>query len=753
MADLDTARSALRAHFGFDTFREGQDDVVSAILAGEDAVVVMPTGSGKSLCFQLPALMREGPTVVVSPLIALMKDQVDALSERRIPATFINSSVGFDEQTARIRAVRRGEYKLVYVAPERFRSERFVDALRDTGVSLFAVDEAHCISHWGHDFRPDYLRLADAARRLGRPQIVALTATATAEVRADIAAHLGIDSARHFIAGFDRPNLVLRVAHTATEKEKLRRTVDVVRASSGTGIVYVATRKSVDGLVTKLKAAGVKAAGYHAGLPDAARASTQEAFMAGSLDAIVATNAFGMGIDKSDIRFVVHYHMPGSIEAYYQEVGRAGRDGLEAECTLYFNYADTRFQQFFIDGAFPSPDFIASVYAAVERLGRGRHDISARELAERAGLKNDMAVGSALSILERAGHIERGASNEHFASVEFSDEGVASAVSGHGGYGTNADRVLSALAGRMPRAGRLAQVNLADVGRDSDLTPGLVRKALTQLEARGLLTFKSVFADKGIELIDNPPVKALRVDRSELARRAAAEQRKLRRMVDYAYHTGCLRSYILRYFGDRKRLERCETCGGCAGEGKARRAAQTSSSEPDGGTLRIRVGSGSTDFIRDAAPTGDELRDHLRKRSQVRKRQAALEVHTEDDARHDASADRLALDAEKTTTARKILACAARLKGKYGKGTLASVLRGSRAKAVLDAKLDELSTYGLLAHLTQEDIVAWCDALVDAGYLRLTPGAYPTVWLTDTGRDVMLEKAHARVNLRKFGAG
>jgi len=752
MADLDIARSALRTHFGFDDFREGQDEVIAAVLAGDDAIVVMPTGGGKSLCFQLPALMREGPTVVISPLIALMKDQVDALAERKIPATFVNSSIGFEEQTARIRGLRRGDFKLVYVAPERFRSDRFVEALRETSVSLFAVDEAHCISHWGHDFRPDYLRLADAARRLGRPQIVALTATATAEVRSDIASNLGIESARHFIAGFDRPNLALRVVHTATEKEKLRQAADVVRAARASGIVYVATRKSVDSVVNKLKASGINAAGYHAGLSDGARASTQEKFMASELDAIVATNAFGMGIDKRDIRFVIHYHMPGSIEAYYQEVGRAGRDGEPAECTLFFNYADTRFQQFFIDGAYPPPDFILDVYRAVVRLGKGRHDVSARDLAERAGLKNDMAVSSALYILERAGHIERGASSEQYASIEFTDTGIAAAMSGDGGSGALGDRLLLALGSRLPRAGRIVQVSLSDLGRDGNISLAQVRKGLTQLESRGHLEFKPVYVDRGIALLDDPPAQALRLDRGELARRAAAEQRKLRRMVDFAYHHGCLREYVLRYFGDRKRIGACGTCSGCAGDTRSRRPQRASEYPSDAGTLRVRTTT-ETSYIRDAAPTGDELREHLKKRGEDRRRQASLEVHTDSESRREREQSRTPLSSEQTTTVRKILACAARLKGKYGKGTLASVLRGSRARAVIEANLNDLSTYGLLSHMTQDEIVVWCDALIGAGYLRLTAGAYPTVSLTDTGREVMLERAPAIVDLRKFELG
>jgi ATP-dependent DNA helicase RecQ len=754
MSNLDAALEALRQHFGFSGFREGQDEVIDAILAGEDALVVMPTGGGKSLCYQLPALMREGTTLVVSPLIALMKDQVDALDARDIPATFINSSLDFAEQTARLRAMRRGGYKLVYVAPERFRNERFVESLAEIDVALLAVDEAHCISEWGHDFRPDYRRLSAAAKRIGRPQIVALTATATPEVRADIAAQLELGDARHFIAGFDRPNLTLRVAHTSKEREKVRRAVEIVGDGSGSGIIYAATRKAVETVSTTLRAEGLRVRAYHAGLDDRSRSEAQDAFMGGAVDAIVATNAFGMGIDKRDIRFVVHYHLPGSIEAYYQEIGRAGRDGLPATCTLLFNYADTRFQQFFIDGSFPPPEFISDVYRAVVALGPGRHEMSARDLAARANLRNDMAVNSALAILERAGHIERAGGSDQYASVEFGEApGETESDAARGG--ANASRVLSALTSpHPPRPGAIRQLNLSSLASTTGLSTAQVRRALEQLDGRGVLRYRPSYQEKGFSLVDASPAPALRVDRNELARRAAAEQRKLRRVTDYAYHRGCLRAYILSYFGDRKAAGvECGACSGCEGDAPPRRGARSAEAE-DAGTLRVRGKRRGTEldaFILDSAPTGDALRERLRSASRDRALQQEREVLTDPEAVAAARArEPEPLDEARTTVVRKVLACVARARERFGKTVIAGVLRGSKAKNVVEPGLAELSTYGILSSMTQDELVSWCDALVDAGLLGLAPGAYPTLFLTPRGKAVMRGEEEARVNLRRF---
>jgi ATP-dependent DNA helicase RecQ len=349
---MDEAQAALRRFFGFEEFREGQREVVEAILEGHDTVVVMPTGGGKSLCYQLPALMREGVTVVVSPLIALMKDQVDALAARNLPATFINSSLDFEEQKERVAGVRRGAFKLVYVAPERFRSEFFVETLQRADISLLAVDEAHCISQWGHDFRPDYIRLKSFRAALGSPQTVALTATATPYVRSDIIDQLHLRDPRAFVSGFDRPNLSIAVVHTEKEREKIARVRQLATEYEGqSGIVYASTRKAVEQVTQRLREARLSVVGYHAGMTDDERVRAQEDFMSGRTQMIVATNAFGMGIDKPDIRFVAHYQMPGSIEAYYQEIGRAGRDGKPSVCLLLFNYADKRTQDYFIEGS------------------------------------------------------------------------------------------------------------------------------------------------------------------------------------------------------------------------------------------------------------------------------------------------------------------------------------------------------------------------------------------------------------------
>src|SRR5262245_34644748 len=290
------ALTSLREHFGFPDFREGQGDVINAILEGKDVVVVMPTGSGKSLCYQLPALMLGGPTLVVSPLIALMKDQVDALRERGLPATFINSSLNPAEQRDRINAVRQGQFKLVYIAPERFRSSRFLDALQAIKVALFAVDEAHCISTWGHDFRPEYLRLKGVIQSLGVRQTISLTATATPYVRSDIIQQLGLSKPQTFVSGFDRPNLAIEVVHVEKERQKIARIKSLAKSHEGSGIVYTATRKAVEQVAAKLQGEGLRVSAYHAGMKDSARIKAQEDFMTGRTQMIVATNAFGMGI-------------------------------------------------------------------------------------------------------------------------------------------------------------------------------------------------------------------------------------------------------------------------------------------------------------------------------------------------------------------------------------------------------------------------------------------------------------------------
>jgi ATP-dependent DNA helicase RecQ len=615
MPQLDDATDALRKHFGFDDFREGQREVISTILSGKDAVVVMPTGSGKSLCYQLPAMMLGGATLVVSPLIALMKDQVDALQSRGLPATFINSAISDAEQRSRIEALRRHQYKLVYIAPERFRSPRFNAALRSINISLFAVDEAHCVSTWGHDFRPDYLRLKHVIESLPNTRTLALTATATPYVRTDIIQQLGLKSPQTFVSGFDRPNLSIAVLHTQRERDKISRIRHLAKTHEGSGIIYTATRKAVEQVGLNLRDLGLSVAMYHAGMNDSERIRAQESFMTGRKQMIVATNAFGMGIDKPDIRFVVHYQMPGSIEAYYQEIGRAGRDGLPSTCLLLFNYADKNTHDFFIDGSYPSVAIVREVYQALVSTGRKHIELSSGEIAKRTNEKNEMAINSALYLLERAAHIER------------------------------------------------TVVSSADVKRQ-----------------------------RTIRLLDEPPVTQLRVNFADVARRGDLERRKLREMIEFCYTERCFRGYVLDYFGDRKHARQCGTCGNCGHV-----------------SLTPRPQLVVTEDVAPRALTDDEL----------------LRV-------------------------RKILACAKRMRGQFGKQLLAATLRGSASRQVLRARLNELSTYGLLSDMQQDDLMLFIEALVATQCLKVNPGQYPTVSITELGNAVMLEREQVLLALPKF---
>lgn len=428
----------LRTLFGFDSFRAGQREAMDDIMAGRDGLVVMPTGSGKSLCYQLTACAKEGVTVVISPLIALMKDQVDGLQKLGLPATEINSSMSFDEQQRRIQGVRNGEFKLVYVAPERFRSGSFCQALSQVNVSMLAVDEAHCVSQWGHDFRPDYLRIADIRRQFGSPQTVALTATATRAVQRDIVEQLDMPDADIRVSGFERPNLFFEVFHARRDADKMARLSGLVDYYDGESVVvYCATRKQVRQVQKKLDGRGVRAAAYHGGMGDEARAKVQNEWMQGRVPVLVATNAFGMGVDKPDVRAVAHYNVPGSVEAYYQEAGRAGRDGEPAHCVLLFNYADKGIHEFFAENSYPLRTQVLRVWQFLcNQIDPGApgsnpvvYDMYAdrisRELSREGVKLHSFAVESSLRLLQSADHLSMGGPGQ---GIELLDQVALDAV-------------------------------------------------------------------------------------------------------------------------------------------------------------------------------------------------------------------------------------------------------------------------------------------------------------------------------------
>lgn len=397
--------TSLHTHFGFSSFRPGQEEAIQSLLAGNHTLTVMPTGAGKSLIFQLAALQFDGLTLVISPLIALMKDQVDSLTRRNIPATYINSALPASEQNLRLQKLAQGEYRLIYIAPERLRNVPFLNALKMQTVSLLAVDEAHCISEWGHDFRPDYLHIAQARAALGNPLTAALTATATPQVQKDIIRLLGLGDSTRIVTGFNRPNLTLDVRYASGLPSKLRALNELLSSrGSGSVIVYTGTRRDAEE-VTEFAREVVKipAEFYHAGLPPEERTRIQNDFISGKLNLIAATNAFGMGIDRADVRQVIHYSLPGSLEAYYQEAGRAGRDGQPAKATLLYDPQDRALHEFFIANSVVAVNDLRAIHNAIRNGEQTWETLD--ELSRITGL-HPVQIKVGLSELERAGALE-----------------------------------------------------------------------------------------------------------------------------------------------------------------------------------------------------------------------------------------------------------------------------------------------------------------------------------------------------------
>ncbi|MGB3683844.1 MAG: ATP-dependent DNA helicase RecQ [Rubrobacteraceae bacterium] len=557
--------------FGFDSFRPGQEEVIQAVLEGRDTLGVMPTGGGKSLCYQVPALMQESLTVIVSPLISLMKDQVDSLLQSSVAgAATLHSGLAPEERWDVERKVRSGEIKMLYVAPERLRSLEFVLSLRRSGVGLFVVDEAHCISEWGHNFRPDYLFLPRAIRDLGNPPVLALTATATPKVREDILDSLKMRSPKVVVRSFNRPNLTYRVLEAKKKEQKLPLVLEAIRRSNPPGIVYATTRKECEELAGSLSRAGVEAEAYHAGMAPEKRSSVQERFMTDDIPVVVATVAFGMGVDKPNVRFVIHSSVPGSLPAYLQESGRAGRDGEHSDCVILYRNADIGRRKRFVTLDTAGEEEVTAFFQGLSRASNeGRVNLAPSTLATLGGVEQD-AAGIMLRSLEESALISRG--YDLWAEVE-----VRRLEEEPAGLREELTSVHAAL----PGDGTIA---LPDLARKAGVRPAVAQGALYRMMADGLVEAipRGLLVDVSLKTT-TLDAGSRRNIAARLKRRDTTAYGQIRDVEAYAGLSTCRREHLLRYFGDQEEVSPCAGCDVCLGETAATTGVPVSGTMPGRG--------------------------------------------------------------------------------------------------------------------------------------------------------------------------
>ncbi len=669
---MERARTVVREVFGHDELRAGQDDIVRAVLNGNDVLGVLPTGGGKSLCYQVPALLFPHMTIVVSPLIALMKDQTERLRARGIAAYAVHGGMTSGDVNAVMSEAGRGGVRLLYVAPERLASATFRRLVRPMPISLLTVDEAHCISEWGHDFRPSYQSIATFFDDRAPVPILTLTATATPDVRADIVKALHMEGAIEIVRGFDRPNLSFRVVETASKIEAITQTARM--HPNEPMLIYSGSRRRVDTITEDLRRRGIGAEAYHAGMPSHQRSDVQDRFLRGTTNVLVATNAFGMGIDKADVRHVIHTDLTLTLEAYYQEAGRAGRDGLPSTCTLLYQSQDRSLMEFYIAGTYPEPAQVAAVYTYLcDRAGLAPGTSTDEPiLADAASIAiathlSAAVVGGVLTLLERAGVLVRTTPNGQArirlrTSPQRLEAYAAQAPAERALVATTIARLM---AGRA--IGDDVDVSLPELLRRTAITPREFADTMRAMHLAQLVRYIPPSGGGGIVLTsERTTPERVPIDWPHVHARRDHAISKLDVMVRYAETRQCKRNFILSYFGDASANGPCGRCSSCLGVAK-----------------RAPVTDRQMEIIRDLVRTAVQLR------------------------------------------------------GRFGRHVLVDVLTGTPSERITSNRLDRCVTWGRYRERSRSELLEALDVAVDRAWLIRTPDLYPTIGVTQDGRDLV----------------
>jgi ATP-dependent DNA helicase RecQ len=569
---MSAIHEALFKYFGYNKFRPGQEEIINEILSGNNVLAVLPTGAGKSICYQIPSIVSDSFSIVISPLIALMKDQVDSLNAKETIATFINSSLDYNETELILNETEQGKYKLLYVAPERLENVSFAERIKRMNPSYLFVDEAHCISEWGHNFRPSYRKIKEFIDFVELKKISAFTATATPEVEKDIVYQLGFESPKIFVRGFNRENLLINVIHTKKKKEK---TLQLMTKYSSPAIIYTASRKKAEEISEYLNLHKIKCSYYHAGLSSVERKFVQESFLNDKIPVIAATNAFGMGIDKKDIRLIIHFNAPGSIEAYYQEIGRAGRDGKISDTFLLFDDTDIDLQEFLILNSNPDQKTIYDVYNAIMDFSKvaigmkpeNEIEINSEfiSLYARRQIQKGILKAS-LRILENAGYLREVSNYEKKHTIQFLYSLVELKEFVKNVSSTNQKDVVLYLLRKYGSKilNNKRQIDLPQISSEINLPEYLVEDSLKNLAEIGIVSYYKPPV-KDTVIITSPRVdsKHLKLDLRSINENLFHQHKKLDSVRQYAYSSDCRFKFILNYFGDHEDNTKCGRCDNC----------------------------------------------------------------------------------------------------------------------------------------------------------------------------------------------